>query len=53
LRIKDNGVVRVGPLIDAGFLHELLLDYALILQAAVQYDDQAAGLTVGTVLRHE
>jgi hypothetical protein len=38
LRIKDHDVVRVGPLIDAGFLHELLLDYALILQAAVEYD---------------
>src|SRR6202040_190246 len=50
---QNNDVVGVGPLIDAGFLHELLLDYPLILQAAMECDDQAAGLTARTILRHE
>src|SRR6202040_1806474 len=50
---QNNDVVGVGPLIDARFLHELLLDYPLILLAAMECDDQAAGLTVRTILRHE
>ena len=51
--MQNNDVVGVGPLIDAGFLYELLLNDPLILRTAVECDDQAADLTVGAILRHE
>jgi hypothetical protein len=39
LRVQNDEVVRVGPLVDAGFLHKLLLNCALVLQASMERDN--------------